>query len=128
MWKKIKSNFILKKIFSNLDNKRKFITIVYNKSLQRKFGLNTIDFRRISGRYKIEKDGKIKEYNSYNNKLIFEGQYSNGKGNGEGKEYNEDGKLIFEGEYLNGKKWTGKAKEYDEDTGKLILKCEYLNG
>ena len=61
MWKKIKSNFILKKIFSNLDNKRKFITIIYNKSLQRKFGLNLIDFKRFSGRYKVEKDGKEKQ-------------------------------------------------------------------
>ena len=59
------------------------------------------------------KDGKglIKEYNDYNYKLIFEGEYLNGERNGKGKEY-YDGKLIFEGEYLNGKRWNGKGVEY----------------
>ena len=39
-----------------------------------------------------------------------------------GKEYNYNGKLIYEGEYLNGKRWNGKGKEisapflYDEDS------------
>ena len=41
--------------------------------------------------------GFIKEYND-NGKLIFEGEYLNGKRNGKGKEYNKYGKLIFEGE------------------------------
>ena len=55
------------------------------------------------------KEGK--EYNS--NKLIFEGEYLNGKRNGRGKEYdlfNSD--LVFEGEYLNGKR-NGNGKEYN---------------
>ena len=47
--------------------------------------------------------GKCKEY-SYNGKLIFEGEYLNGKRNGKGKEYGYNGNLIFEGKYLNGKK------------------------
>ena len=38
-----------------------------------------------------------------NGKLRFEGKYSNGKRNGNGKEY-DDGKLIFEGEYLDGER------------------------
>ena len=38
-----------------------------------------------------------------NNRLIFEGEYLNGKRNGKGKEY-DNNKIIFEGEYLNGKK------------------------
>ena len=75
MLKKIRSNFILKKIFDYMNKKRKFQSIVHNKIVQKKLGLNLIDFRRISGRYKVVKDGKIKEYNSYNNKLIFEGQF-----------------------------------------------------
>ena len=49
-----------------------------------------------------KRNGKVKEY-YYNGKLIFEGEYLNGKRNGKGKEY-YNGKLIFEGEYLNGKK------------------------
>ena len=47
-------------------------------------------------------NGKVKEYND--DRLIFEGEYVNGKRNGKGKEYDYDGKLIFDGEYLNGEK------------------------
>ncbi len=54
--------------------------------------------------------GKIKEYNHGN--LIFEGEYKNGERNGKGKEYEKDnGRLIFEGEYFIGKRH-GKGKEY----------------
>ena len=42
----------------------------------------------------------------------------NGKRNGKGKEYNNNGELEFEGEYLNGKRWNGKGKKY-YDNGKL---------
>ena len=73
-----------------------------------------------------EGKGLVKEYNSYNGKLIFEGEYLNGeKWNGKGKEYKYD-KLIFEGEYLNRKRH-GKGKEYD-DKSNLIFEGEYLNG
>ena len=51
-------------------------------------------------------------------------KYLNGKRNGKGKEYNDDGELIFEGEYLNGNK-NGKGKEYYYDD-KLIFEGEYL--
>ena len=101
-------------------SKMKFNIILYNKRIQGKLGLYLIDFKRFSGRYKVEEKGVIKEYNSYNHNLIYMGQYSNGKRNGNGKEYDEDGKLIFEGEYLDGKKWKGNAIKYDEDTGKII--------
>ena len=47
------------------------------------------------------RSGKGKEY--YNDKLIYEGEYREGKRNGKGKEYYND-KLIFEGEFINGKK------------------------
>ena len=85
---------------------------------------------------------KGKEY-YYNGKLLFEGEYLNGKiWNGQGyhddgdvayiikegkgfiKEYNYDGYLIFEGEYLNGKR-NGKGKEYDYC--KLKFEGEYKN-
>ena len=36
-----------------------------------------------------------------NGKLEFEGEYLNGKKNGNGKEYYLNGELKFEGEYLN---------------------------
>ena len=80
----------------------------------------------------------------YNYYYRFKGEYLNGKKNGKGKEYNNQGTLIFEGEYLNGKKWNGI--EYDEfgkiiseikngkgtfrkyECGKLIYEEEYLDG
>ena len=90
--------------------------------------MNLIDFKRVSGKYKVEEHELIKIYNSFTNKLLFAGYYSNRKRNGKGWEFNEKGNLIFEGEYLDGKKWKGQLKEYDDITGKLILECEYLNG
>ena len=48
----------------------------------------------------------------------------NGQRNGKGKEYNDyDGKLIFEGDYLCGKKWNGIG--YDEN-GNILY--ELKNG
>ena len=126
MWRKIKSSLILRKIMINLDTKIKFNLIAYNKTLQKNLDLDLIDFRRFSGRYKVEENGETKEYDSYTNKLLFEGHYANNKRNGEGKEYNINGKLIFEGEYLDGKKWKGKSFKYDEDTNELIFECEYM--
>ena len=38
-------------------------------------------------------------------KLIYEGNFSNGKRSGEGKKYHEiTGKLMFEGDFLYGRK------------------------
>ena len=96
--------------------------------MQRKLGLNLIDFKIFRGRYIVDENGKIYIYNSYNDQIVFEREYSNGKRNGNVEEYNEEGEFIFEGEYLNGKKWKGFRKDYDEETGKLIFECEYLNG
>ena len=111
MWRKIRSNYLLKEILICIGDRRKLNLIKYNKKIQAIAGLNLIDFRRFSGRYIKEEYGKIKEYNNYNDRLLFEGRYSDGKRNGKGREYNEEGQLIFEGEYLNGKKWNGIEKE-----------------
>ena len=35
-----------------------------------------------------EEDGKVREYNIYNDQLTFEGEFSNGKRNGNGKNIN----------------------------------------
>ena len=66
--------------------------------------------------------------------------------NGKRKEYYNNGKLLFEGEYLNGKRWNGKGyskngkmdfeikdgngkgKEYNIYTGKILFEGEFLNG
>ena len=55
----------------------------------------------------------------------------NGKRNGKGKEYYNNGELEFEGEYLNGKKWEGKGYDnsnkivYELKKGKGLVK-EYI--
>ena len=73
----------------------------------------------------MEKNGIGNEYDDY--KLVFEGEYLNGKRNGKGTEFGYYGKLEFEGEYKEGKR-NGKGKEYDPFNGKLIFEGEYLNG
>ena len=65
----------------------------------------------------------IEEYNN-NNELIYIGEYSNGKRNGKGKEY-EDGELIFEGIFLNNERKEGK--EFYSD-GSIFYEGEYLHG
>ena len=67
------------------------------------------DIIRIKNWYIIfEKNRKGKEYDKYNDTLVFEGKYLNGKRNGKGKEYYFDGRLRFEGEYLNEKEMERK--------------------
>ena len=105
MLKNIKSNNILKKIFVHIIDRNKFKLIVHNKNIQNILNIDIIDFRLFSGKYiKYDEKGIIKEYNSTNDNLIYEGEYLNGKRHGKGKEYNFDGKLLFEGDYLNGKR------------------------
>ncbi len=101
---------------------------MYNKNYQEKFEINIENYKKKSKIYKIaEKNGKGKEYSSYYNRLIFEGEYLNGKRNGKGKEYHSNyNKLIFEGEYLNGKR-NGKGNEYFYDNV-LSFEGEYING
>ena len=59
----------------------------------------------ILGEYVNEKKPNIKgkEFDYYS-KLLFEGEYLNGKRNGKGKEY-YNGNLEYEGEYLNGERY-----------------------
>ena len=102
MLKNTKSIYILKKLFTFIDERTKLDLIKYNKNIQNIINISLINYKFFSQRYIIfEKNGKGKEYNK-NDSLIFEGEYLNGKRNGKGKEY-YFGKLIFEGQYLKGK-------------------------
>ena len=87
---------------------------------------NFVQFYTIIEYKNGKRNGKVKEYTTYDGKLEFEGEYLNGKRNGKGKEYYGNDKLKFEGEYLNGKR-NGKGKEYYSN-GKLKFEGEYLNG
>ena len=99
----IKSSYIIKEIFLFLNEKQKYNLIIYNKQLQKIFGVDIRDYKKLSGKYKVGgKKGVGREYTLIGDKLLFEGEYLNGKRNGKGKEYNYDGKLRFEGEYF---KW-----------------------
>jgi len=115
----IKSAVVLKKIFSLLYLDHKFDLITYNKHFQKLLDLSIEDYKNRSKRYKIaQRNGTGKEYSIITNKIIFEGEYLNGKRNGKGKEYYDNGQLKFEGEYLIGKKECGLG--YDK-LGNIIL-------
>ena len=54
-------------------------------------------------------NGYIKEYDHDNiNKLIYEGEYLNGRRHGKGKEFNNKGNIKFEGEYYWDSRLRGK--------------------
>ena len=129
MQEKIKSQYLLTKLASYLDEEEILLLANYNKSLQNKLGRKLINYKIFSGKYiKCGKYTKGKIYNAFNNKIIFEDEFYNNKRNGNGKEYydNEEGKLKFEGKYLNNRR-NGKGKEYDYN-GELKYEGEYLNG
>ena len=71
-----------------------------------------------------ESKNKGKEYDFYNDSLLYEGEYLNELKNGKGKEYYPNGQLKFEGEYLKGKR-NGEGREYDY--GGLIFEGNYIN-
>ena len=126
MLKKVKSAFISKIIFNSLNYKRKLEFFKYNKRLQKQTDLSLINYQYYTGKYIIyETPTKGKEYNGYNDELIYEGEYLNGKKNGKGKEYGRYGEIIFKGYYLNGKR-NGPGKEYDSE--QFIFEGNYLNG
>jgi len=132
----VKSKYIIKKIFSNLNTRKKLLLTRYNKFYNNLLGIDIELYKKISRKIKIgERNGFGKEYDLesldlifkgyYNEgkrqgfgkefrseKIIFEGEYVNGIRNGKGIEFNHRGELLFEGEYKDGKKWNGKAKEY----------------
>ena len=127
MLNKIRSKYILKYIFFYIIEKRQLQLAYYNKILQSNLGKSLINYKILSGKYIIyETNTRAKIYNAYNDEIIYEGEYLNGKRNGIGKEYYDTSVLKFEGEYLNNTR-NGKGKEYYGD-GVLKFEVEYLNG
>ncbi len=123
----VKTLYFIKVLFSYLNEKRKLKIINYNKSLQNLLDINIINYKIFSGKFlEYESGGNVKEYDSYNYKIVLESEYLKGKRNRKGKEYNKYGRLKSEGEYLNGKR-NGKGKEYFPNKG-LKFEGEYLNG
>ena len=128
----IYSSYFSKILFSFIDEKIKLDIIKYNKAIQASLNISLINYKVLSGKYIIKQsNGFFFEYNGYEDdlnkeyKLLFKGEYLNGKRNGIGKEYYQNF-VVFEGEYLNGKR-NGKGKEYDSE-GEIRFEGEYLNG
>ena len=123
----IKSKYNIQNTLLFLEEKKKLEIIKYSKYYQNILEIDLENFKNVSQKYKVDGiNGKGKEYLIKNNRLIFEGEYLNGKRNGKGKEYNDNWLIKYEGEYLNGKR-NGKGKEYYHD-GILKFEGEYLNG
>ena len=123
----IKSIFFLKIIFDFTEERKKLEMVKYNKNLQNKININILNYKILSGKYTIYgQNGNVKEYNSYNDQLMYEGGYINGKKNGEGKIYYYSGTVMYEGEFKDGKRH-GKGKEYNYDEN-LKFEGEYKEG
>ena len=117
----------MKNILFYISEKKKLNLFRYNKKIQAKLNIKILNYKIISGNYTTIYEGNknIKIFDKYNDELVFEGEFSNGRKNGKGKEY-DNGRLIFEGEYINGEK-KGKGKEY-YDNDKLKFEGEYRYG
>ena len=98
----IKSAYIKKNIFLHLKQKKILQLIKHNKHYQNLLKINIENYMKIAKKkIIIQNNGKVKEYNVNNNKLIYEGEYLNGHRHGKGKKYYDNGQLKFEGIYLN---------------------------
>ena len=131
MLENIKSSYIIIKLFSYIDERKKLEIIKYNKNIQKLLNINIVNYKIFSGKYIIyDRNGKGKEFNIYDDTLIFEGEYSNGKRNGKGRELHYDildgYDMVFEGEFLNGER-NGKGREINLN-GEIMFEGEYLNG
>ena len=75
MLKKSKSIYFIKRLFTFVDEKDKLNIIKYNKNMQNILDISLINYKFFSDRYIIfEKNGKGKEYDKYNDTLVFEGE------------------------------------------------------
>ena len=74
----------------------------------------------------------IEEYDDYNKidgvvRLRYKGQFLNGKRHGIGMEFScENRKIIFKGEYMDGKRWNGNI--YDSEKGDILYTIKNGNG
>ena len=76
----IKSTYFYSKLFSFMDEGEKLKIIKYNKNLQKILDISLLHYKLFSGRYIIyEENNKRKIFNSFNDQLLFEGEYLNGK-------------------------------------------------
>ncbi len=117
---KIKSLFVIKKVLSHLSIIKKLDIIKYNNKLRNDLGYKIDDYKKLCRRYILgTKKWKSKRiYNEFKNIIIWR-EYKNGKRNGKGKEYYNNGKLKFNGEYFNDEIIEGKG--YDINNNMILL-------
>ena len=70
------------------------------------------------------RNGKGKEYDG-NKRVLYDGEWKNGKRSGQGKEYGAYGRLLYDGEWKNGVR-NGKGVEYVN--GKKVYEGGWSNG
>ena len=86
LFSKVKSRYILNIIFSLISQAKKLKIAIDNKSLQERLRIDSDNYKNASGKYKeILPNGLVRIFKSDTRKLIYEGEYSNGKKNGKGK-------------------------------------------
>ena len=99
----------------NNNNKIKFEGVYENGELKqgKKYENGEIIFE---GEYKQNKEwtGKLKNYKIDKNYIILQGELSEGKWSGKGKEFDSFGYAIYEGQFLEGKR-NGEGIEYISD-------------
>ena len=103
----IKSSYFNIILFRHLREEKKLKFVKYNKKYQHLLNIKLFNYQFCSGKYiEYEPNGRAKEYDRYDDHLVYEGEYKNGQRNGKGKEYykNGEGLILFEGNYLNGKR------------------------
>ena len=71
----IKSLYNLKEILSFFNENQKLEIIIYNKELQKEFGIDIDNYKKISGKYKVAgRNSKGIEYKLNTDIIIFEGK------------------------------------------------------
>ena len=80
MLKNVKSIYFIQKIFTFVNDYPKLKLVKYNKSIQKNINISIINYIHFRGKYIIyESKGRGKEYDSYDDSLVYEGEYLNGK-------------------------------------------------
>ena len=72
MLENIKSSYLIRSIFSYIDEKRKLKITKYNKNFQKLNNFNLVNYKIFSGKYILyDINGKGKIYDAYKNTLIY---------------------------------------------------------
>ena len=130
----INSKYIVAHIFDLIPFKLTLKIVAHNKNFQYKLDITLETYSHATGKYIEIINDYGKEYLLDDKILIFEGEYKSKKRDGKGKELYKNGKILFEGEYLNGKRWNGNIynilgiKEFEITEGSGYINDYNING